>query len=169
VKTVPKRRSPVTVGRDDASHTPAAGMVLVAEVDRILGVAATIDSCVGSVKARRQGLSAGELVLSMAETILAGGAFMVDLDNRARADKAGVPLRAVASPPASTTFIALARRFDEVAIGDLGCAMGVLVRRAFAALPEARWGFPAAAARSPRRRAAPRSGRQRPWSRRRRR
>jgi len=93
---------------------------------------------VGSIKARRQGLSAGELVLSMAETILAGGDFMIDLDNQARADGAGAALRAVPSPPASTTFIALAKRFDDVTIGDLGCAMGVLVRRAFAALPEPR-------------------------------
>ena len=107
-------------------------------MDRILGVASTIDSYVGSIKARRQGLSAGELVLSMAETILAGGDFMIDLDNQARADGAGAALRAVPSPPASTTFIALAKRFDDVTIGDLGCAMGVLVRRAFAALPEPR-------------------------------
>lgn len=138
MKTIPKRRPAVVVGRDDPSLTPAAGLVLVAEVDRILGVAATIDSYVGSIKARRQGLSAGELVLSMAETILAGGDFMIDLDNLARADEAGAALRAVPSPPASTTFIALARRFDDVAIGDLGGAMGLLVRRAFAALPEPR-------------------------------
>ena len=138
MKTIPKRRPVVVVGHDDPSLTPAAGLVLVAEVDRILGVAATIDSYVGSIKARRQGLSAGELVLSMAETILAGGDFMIDLDNQARPDEAGAALRAVPSPPASTTFIALARRFDDVTIGDLGGAIGVLVRRAFAALPEAR-------------------------------
>ncbi|PZR81769.1 MAG: hypothetical protein DLM65_05285, partial [Candidatus Aeolococcus gillhamiae] len=112
--------------------------MLVAEVDRILGVASTIDAHVGSIKGRRQGLSAGELVLSMAETMLAGGDFMIDLDNLARPDTAGAALRAVAEAPASTTFIALARRFDDVAIGDLGSAMGVLVRRAFAALPERR-------------------------------
>ena len=138
MKTIPKRRPVVVIGHDDPSLTPAAGVVLVAEVDRILGVASTIDSYVGSIKARRQGLSAGELVLSMAETILAGGDFMIDLDNQARADGAGAALRAVPSPPASTTFIALAKRFDDVTIGDLGCAMGVLVRRAFAALPEPR-------------------------------
>lgn len=138
MKTIPKRRPAVVVGQDDPSLTPAAGLVLVAEVDRILGVAATIDSNVGSIKRRRQGLSAGELVLSMGETILAGGDFMADLDNQARADEAGAALRAVPSPPASTTFIALARRFDDVTIGDLGGAMGVLVGRGFAALPEAR-------------------------------
>ena len=55
MKTIPKRRPAVVVGQDDPSLTPAAGLVLVAEVDRILGVAATIDSYVGSIKARRQG------------------------------------------------------------------------------------------------------------------
>ncbi len=138
MKTLSKRRPTVTVGRDDPTVTPAAGLVLVAEVDRFLDVASTIDAYVGSIKARRQGCTAGELVLAMAETMLAGGDFMVDLDQLSRADAAGAALRAVAEPPASTTFIALAKRFDDVAIGDLGSAMGLLVRRAFCLLPEAR-------------------------------
>ncbi|MGI8808092.1 MAG: hypothetical protein ACR2KK_09675, partial [Acidimicrobiales bacterium] len=41
---------------------------------------------------------------SMAETMLAGGDFMSDLDNQARPDEAGASLRAVADAPASTTF-----------------------------------------------------------------
>jgi len=110
----------------------------VAEVDRILGVASTIDAHVGSIKARRQGCTAGELVLAMAETMLAGGDFMTDLDQLSRADTACTALRAVAEPPASTTFIALAKRFDDVAIGDLESALGLLVRRAFSKLPEER-------------------------------
>jgi len=138
VKTIPKGRPPVTVGQDDPTITPAAGLVLVAEVDRILDIAPTIDAYVGCIKARRQGCTAGELVLAMAETMLAGGDFMIDLDHLARADAAGSALRAVAEPPASTTFIALAKRFDDVAIGDLESAMGELVGRAFSQLPEAR-------------------------------
>jgi hypothetical protein len=127
----------VVVGADDPTLTPNAGLVLVAEVDRILDVAATIDSFVGRIKARRQGLSAGELVLSMAECMLAGGDFMADLDHL-RADGAGAALRAVPEPPASTTFAALARRFDAVALADLGHSVGALVAKAFAACPEAR-------------------------------
>lgn len=118
------------VGRDDPTLTPAAGVILVAELDRVLGVINTIDVHVGPIKVRRQGLSAGQLVVSMAETMLAGGDFMVDLDH-ARDDVAGAVLRAVPQPPASPTFIGLARRFDEVAIGDLEAAVGVLVGRAF--------------------------------------
>jgi hypothetical protein len=125
------------VGADDPTLTPNAGLALVAEVDRILGVAATVDSFVGRIKSRRQGLSAGELVLSTAECMLAGGDFMADLDHL-RADEAGSALRAVPEPPASTTFAALARRFDAVALADLGAAVGALAAKAFALYPEAR-------------------------------
>ena len=134
---VRRKRSPVVVGPDDPTLTANGGLVLVTEVDRILGVAATIDSFVGRIKIRHQGLSAGELVLSMAEFMLAGGDFMVDLDHL-RDDEAGANLRAVPQPPASTTFIGLARRFDDVALGDLAQAVGALVAKAFAAYPEAR-------------------------------
>jgi hypothetical protein len=137
VKTIRQKRTPIVVGRDDPSLTGNAGLLLVAEVDRIVGVADTIDAHVGRIKKRRQGLSAGELVLSMAECMLAGGDFMSDLDHL-RADEAGAELRAVPDPPASTTFIALARRFDRVALGDLGVAVGSLAAVAFAAYPESR-------------------------------
>ena len=137
MKTIPKKRTPVVVGPDDPTLTPAAGLVLIAEVDRIVGVADTIDDFVGPIKKRRQGLSAGKLVLSMAETMLAGGDFMIDLDHR-RADEAGADLGAVPTPPASTTFIALAKRFDAVNLGDVDRALGSLVAKAFALYPEAR-------------------------------
>lgn len=135
--TIARKRTPVVVGQDDPTLTPAAGLVLIAEVDRILGVVDAIDDFVGSIKKRRRGLSAGELVLSMAESMLAGGDFMVDLDHR-RADEAGADLRAVPDPPASTTFIALAKRFDAVNLADLDSALGSLVAKAFAQYPEAR-------------------------------
>ncbi|MGH8976045.1 MAG: IS1380 family transposase [Acidimicrobiia bacterium] len=125
------------VGRDDPSLTARAGLVLVAEVDRVLGVAAAIDAAVGSFKARKRGLSAGEVVLSAAESMLAGGDFMVDLDHL-RADRAGAALRAVPEPPASTTFIACGRRFDDAALAGVEAAMGCLVRRWFVTLPDAR-------------------------------
>jgi hypothetical protein len=117
--------------------TGASGLVLVAEVDRILGVASTIDAWVGRLKRRDQGLSAGELVLSMAECMLAGGDFMVDLDHL-RADTAGAEVRAVPEPPASTTFIGLAKGFNDVRLGDLEGSFGALARSAFAALPAPR-------------------------------
>lgn len=138
MKTIRQRRPRVVVGPDDPSLTPAAGLVLVAEVDRILGVVSTIDDWVGRIKSRDRGLSAGELVVSMAECMLAGGDFMCDLDHISRADVAGAVLRAVPDAPASTTFIALAQRFDEARLGDLESAIGAMAAKWFAALPEPR-------------------------------
>jgi hypothetical protein len=130
-------RQRVRIGDDDRSVTDSAGLVLVTEVDRILGVASTIDAWVGRIKQRNQGLGAGELVLSMAECMLAGGDFMADLDHR-RADTAGAELRAVPDPPASTTFIGLAKVFNQVRVADLEAAIGALTNTAFAALAENR-------------------------------
>jgi hypothetical protein len=127
----------MVIGPDDPTLTPAAGLALVAEIDRVVGVTATIDDWVGRIKQRHRGLSAGQVVVSMAECMLAGGDFMCDLDDL-RADEAGAPLRAVPDAPAPTTFISLARRFDEARIADLESAVGALARTWFAALPEAR-------------------------------
>lgn len=90
------------LGEPDPTVTPAAGFVLVAELERVLGVTAAIDAAVGPIKARRQGHGAGGLVLALAEMMLAGGDFLCDLDTT-RADQAGAPLRAVAHPPATTS------------------------------------------------------------------
>ena len=96
----------VVVGADDPSVTALAGLSLVAEADRVLGVIDVFDAEVGWLKARRRGLSAGEVMVSMAESMLADGDFMSDID-ALRADKAGAGLRAVSEPPASTTFAAV--------------------------------------------------------------
>lgn len=113
--------------------TPAAGLVLVAELNRVLGVVTTIDAAVGPIKARRQGHQAGGLLLSLAESMLVGGDFLCDLDVL-RADAAGRPLRAVADPPASTTAIGLARRLDADDFAQVEAAMATMASRAFSQL-----------------------------------
>ena len=137
MKTLRHSRPSVVMGNDDPSITPTAGLILTREVDRVLSVVATIDDHVGELKARRRGLSAGEAVMGMAEAMLAGADFMSDLDHF-RADGAGARLRAVAAPPASTTFASLARRFDDVALSDLEGSFQALVGNWFAALCPAR-------------------------------
>jgi hypothetical protein len=127
----------VSLGEADPSLTPRAGLRLVAEVDRVLGIISGIDAHVGPTTQRRRGLSAGELIVSMAETMLAGGDFMVDLDHQ-RGDTAGRPLRAVPEIPASPTFIGRTRRFDDAVFSSVEQAMGELVKRWFALLPESR-------------------------------
>jgi len=75
------------------------------------------------------------VVVSFAESQLAGGDFMVDLDTR-RADTAGAELRAVKMPPASTTIAYLAQRFGGKGVVRLGRAVAELARRSFYILLE---------------------------------
>jgi hypothetical protein len=137
VKTIRHSSSKFVLGDPDPSVTPTAGVVLVAEVDRVLGVAATIDAAVGPIKSRRQGHGAGGLLLSLAEMMLTGGDFLADLDVR-RADEAAAVLRAVPDPPASTTAAQLARRLDDDDVAGIEAAVGTLVGRVWEALPRQR-------------------------------
>ena len=123
----------VTLGAADPNLTPRAGLRLVAELDRILGITATLDRHVDPTTGSARGLSAGELVVSVAETMLAGGDFMVDLDHQ-RVDAAGAPLRAVQKIPASTTFLGRAKGFEEGVFSGIEIAMGEMTRVWFALL-----------------------------------
>jgi hypothetical protein len=118
---------------DDPSLTAAAGLVVVAEAVRALGVISAIDREVGPVKRRRRGLGPGGLLVGLAETLLAGGDFLVDLDYQ-RADRVGAPLRSL-TPPPSTTAASLARRFGQAQVAGIEQAMAGLVARALALLP----------------------------------
>jgi hypothetical protein len=125
------------LGEPDPSLTSAAGVMLVAEVDRVLGVVSAIDTAVGPIKSRCQGHGAGGLLLSLAEMMLTGGDFLCDLDG-GRADEAGAELRAVPDPPASTTAAQLARRLGEDQVAGIEAAVATLVGRAWEALPARR-------------------------------
>jgi Transposase DDE domain group 1 len=116
---------------------------LVVDADRVLGVISVLDSQVGRLKQRQRGLSVGETMVSMAESMLADGDFMCDLDVL-RADHAGAALRAVPDAPAPTTFAAAARRFDDRSVAAVEKAMGILLSRWFELLPAARRGHLAA-------------------------
>lgn len=133
MRTLARRRRRVVIGDDDPKQTPHAGLVLVAELDRVLDIQSVIDSEVGPIKTRRRGLGAGGLVLSVAEMMLAGGDFMCDLDHQ-RDDGAGRELRAVPDIPSSPTFIGLAKGFDARVFTGIEAANRELVARWFAAL-----------------------------------
>ena len=123
---------------DDPNLTPSAGLATVAELDRVLGIASTINAGVGPLTrpgARGRPYTAADVVLGFAESQLAGGDFMVDIDSR-RKDSAGAPLRAVKNPPASTTVGTLARRISGKRLVHLERAIGTLARNSFALLPE---------------------------------
>lgn len=135
MQRIRRSRLRVTLGPADPNLTPRAGLRLVAELDRVLGITASIDAHVGPTTVRRRGLPAGQLVVAMAETMLAGGDFMADLDTQ-RGDLAGAPLRAVAEIPASTTFIGRTKAFDDEVFSGIEEAMGELVQEWFARLDD---------------------------------
>jgi len=128
---------PIVLGAPDGRITPRAGLHLVATLDALLSISRTISQMAPSVKQRRRGLSLGEVVVSLAETMLSGGDFLVDLDHQ-RNDAAGLALRAVPEVPASTTVIGIAKSFSEEMRSGVERANAALVGAAFARLPEKR-------------------------------
>jgi len=134
VKNVEHRSSSVVVRADDSSLTGTAGMVCVRETVRALGLVDAIDGFVGPIKQRARGVTAGELVVALAECLLGGGDFLADLD-RARADEAGAALRTVACPPASTTAASLAARFGPDERAGVQVAWAEAIARAVGLLP----------------------------------
>ncbi len=129
MKNVEHRGSRVVVRADDPSLTGSAGMVCVAEAVRALGLIEAVDAFVGPIKQRDRGLGAGEFVVSVAECLLGGGDFLVDLD-RVRSDGAGGALRAVPVPPASTTARTLAQRFGPEELAGIEAAWAEITARA---------------------------------------
>ena len=127
----------IVLGAPDGRITPRAGLYLVAKVNQLLSITATIDALAPPVKQRRRGLGLGSVVMALAETMLSGGDFLIDLDHQ-RQDAAGLSLRAVPKVPASTTVIGIAKRFDEVVRRGVEQANAALVAKAFAVLPEKR-------------------------------
>jgi Transposase DDE domain group 1 len=116
------------VRADDPSLTPYAGLAVSGELARRLRVAELIDAELlverraRAVKVRRRGLSAGELVVSLAECQLVGGSFFDHLED-VRADRAGAGLRAVAQTPSAPAALQNAKRFRRVHVQHVERAM----------------------------------------------
>src|ERR687891_2784552 len=101
-----RRAGRITVRADERSLTPYAGLAISGELARRVGLAELIDAELAverrarPVKVRRRGLSAGELVVSLAECQLVGGSFFDHVED-VRADGAGARLRAGAGAPSA--------------------------------------------------------------------
>ena len=132
-----KRAPGVRLGAPDGRVTPRAGLHLVAKLDQLLGISSEIEAASPRIKKRRRGLGLGKLVVSLAETMLSGGDFLVDLDHQ-RKDAAGLGLRAVPDVPASTTVTGLGKRFSPEARQGVELANKALVAEALALLAKAR-------------------------------
>jgi hypothetical protein len=111
-----RRPGRLIIRADDPALTPYAGLAIVGELTRKLGLVELIDGELGfvrrarPVKRRRRGLSAGELVVALAESQLVGGDCFDDIEDL-RADQAGACLRAVAEAPSAPAARQLARLF----------------------------------------------------------
>ena len=109
----------VEIVADEPTLTPFAGSAVVGELVRRVGLISALDNAIdgaprigslGPVKQRARGLSGGQALVCVAESMLCGGDSMLDLE-RLRADEAAAELRAVADVPAASTACQLARRF----------------------------------------------------------
>ena len=128
-----RRGQRVRFGAPDPSLTGCSGIAAVAELVDRLGVVTVFDAAVGSIKSRQRGVSAGQLLVGMAQSQLLGGDALVALD-RQRTDSAGVALSAVPQMPA-TTAAGLARRFGVEQLAGIEKGMAVLLDRALPLLP----------------------------------
>src|SRR4051812_13381505 len=115
-------------------------MAAVTELVERLDVIGRLDAAIGSIKRRRRGHGAGQLLVGIAAAQLAGEDFLVGLD-RQRADTAGQQLAPVPDL-AATTAAGLARRLSsgqwaavETGLGDVAAAaLGLLPADRAAAL-----------------------------------
>jgi len=105
----------------------------VAELAGRLGVVQALDAAVGPIKQRDRGLTAGGLLLALAQTQMLGGDFLVSLDRR-RADAVGEALSAVPTP-ASTTTAGLAARFSPQQVIAVEDGLATLIGRVMQLLP----------------------------------
>ena len=114
-----RRVGRVEVRADDPSLTAHGGLVVIGDLAEKLDLIALIDAEIARerrarpVKVRRRGCSPGELVVSLAECQLVGGAFFEHLEDQ-RADTAGAQLRAVPGVPSAPAALQNAKRFRRV-------------------------------------------------------
>lgn len=98
----------VAVGTTRRAVTAHAGAVLLRDVMEVVGLVSTTDACLG-LKQRARGLSEGQFVAAMAESLALGARCLDDLEV-ARADQAQKRLRGF-DVPAPQTAGAWLRRF----------------------------------------------------------
>ena len=123
-----RRGGRIVVRADERSLTPYAGLAVSGELARRLRVAGLIDAELAverrarPVKVRRRGLSPGELVVSLAECQLVGGAFFDHIED-VRGHLAGARLRAVAATPSAPAALQNAKRFRRCHVQRIERAM----------------------------------------------
>jgi Transposase DDE domain group 1 len=106
----------IEIRADEESLTPYAGLAITGQLVWGLRLVELLDAELAQVrraapvKLRERGLSAGELLVSLAECQLTGGECFSGVEEL-RSDRAGARLRAVAEAPSAATALQLAKRF----------------------------------------------------------
>ena len=118
----------VTLTSTERCVTAHSGAVLLRDVMGAVGLVSTLDATLG-LKQRARGLSEGQFVAALAESIALGASCLDDLAV-ARADEGQELLRGFAVPAPQTAGTWL-RRFTLGHIGQLTKAMATLQRRAY--------------------------------------
>ena len=144
------RRKCVRFGAPDVSLTDSAGVVALAELVERLAVVEVFDEHIGAIKQRDRGVSAGQLLVALAQCQLLGGHGLVALAqcqllgghglvalDRQRADLAAGQLSAIPGVPA-TTAASLARRFGPGELVGIEAGPARLIDTAVPLLPAAR-------------------------------
>ena len=137
-----RRGGRIEVRAADRGLTGHAGLAVIGDLARTLDLVGVIDaelSCerrARPVKVRRRGCSAAELVVSLAECQLVGGAFFDHVEDQ-RADTAAAELRAVAAVPSASAALQNAKRFRRVHCQRVERAMATAGERLDAALERA--------------------------------
>lgn len=120
----------VTVGTTQRAVTAYGGAVLLRDVIAALGLVSEVDATLG-LKQRRRGLSEGQFVAAVAESVALGATCLDDLAV-ARADGAQEMLRGFGVPAPQTAGTWL-RRFNLGNVRQLGKALARLQHRAYEA------------------------------------
>jgi hypothetical protein len=134
-----RRLGRIEVRADDPSLTADGGLVVIGDLAERLGLLELIDGEIAQerrarpVKTRRRGASPAELVVSLAECQLVGGACFDHLEDQ-RADTAGAALRAVAEVPSAPAALQMSKRFRRVHCQRVERAMAAAGERLDAAL-----------------------------------
>jgi hypothetical protein len=134
-----RRVGRIEIRADDPSLTGHGGLVVIGDLAEKLDLIGLIDTEIARerrarpVKVRRRGCSPGELVVSIAECQLVGGAFFDHLADQ-RADTAGAQLRAVGAVPSAPAALQNAKRFRRVHCQRIERAMAAAGQRLDTAL-----------------------------------
>lgn len=124
------------VGASDASLTATSGVAALAELLDKLNVVGILDRAIGSIKKRDRGVTAGQVLVGLAQSQLLGGDALVALD-RQRQDLAAGALSGVPPIP-STTAGNLARRFAGEHLAGVEAGNAAVVARAWPLLSASR-------------------------------